>query len=101
MISHIGTFKIEPSKTPQAFEWGAKVIEYAKKNYPGWQASLLRPITGETNELVFVGQGPSLSEFDENLNKRKSDPEWQALMKKLRESGWNLGFTRTLYEVVE
>ncbi len=101
MIGHIGTFKLAPGKMPQVLEWTAKVVAYLKKASPGWQISLLQPITGDVNEIVFVGQGPSLSDFDEILNKRKSDPEWQALMKELRETDWNLGFTRTLYDVIE
>ena len=79
MIGHIGTFKLAPGKMPQVLEWTAKVVAYLKKASPGWQISLLQPITGDVNEIVFVGQGPSLSDFDEILNKRICLSRWHRL----------------------
>ena len=76
-------------------------MEYAKKKETSWQHVLLQPLTGEFDELVFVGRGPSLSEFDEVLKNRHADPEWEPILKEIREAEWNLGFTRRLFNVVE
>ncbi len=101
MIDSIETFKVAPGKYRQAREWGAKMMEYAKKNFPVWQFSLLQPISGEVEEIVLVVQGPSLSEYEEDRNRRISDPEWEPITKELWESDWFLGFSRRLFDVVE
>ena len=46
MIGEIVTFKVAPGKIQQAREWAAKLLEYSEKKFPGWQISLLEPITG-------------------------------------------------------
>ncbi len=101
MITDVVTNKVAPGKMRQALAWGAKVMEYTKKKHPSFQISLLRPLTGETEEMIFVVQCPSLSEWEEARIRRMSDPEWEAISKESSESDWHLGFIRKLYDVVE
>ena len=100
MITEVVIQGVAPGKTRQAVEWGSKVVAYFKKaGLP--QVSILRPITGETSDVVFMVQWPSMSEFEEAYRKRRADSDWQTMVKELIESDWNLGTERIIYDVVE
>jgi hypothetical protein len=102
VVYEIATVKIKPGKTPEALEWLAKIAAYIKRANPGWQVSRLTPTSGDLdNEIVLLNNCPSLSEYDAGAEARREKPEWQALVKEIRESDWFLGLTRRFYRVME
>lgn len=100
MIDVVNVMKVAPGKTAQALEWAKKLLAYDKKAGRAAAAtSLLRPLTGEMDTIVFVGRYPSMAAFEEMHNRRTADSGWMAILND--RSDWHLGSTRRIYGVVE
>ena len=102
MIDMVSRIKVTPGRvSSHAVKWANKIIEYSKKSGLGGHLFLLRPATGERNEIAFVDRCSSMAEWEERLAKRQADSGWMEIVKELLEADWYLGATRQIYDVLE
>ena len=101
MVDVVVSTKVAQGKMPQALEWAKKLITYEKKADIGGEVFILRPVTGEIHRFSFVDRYASMAEFEELINKRRTDSGWMEILKEGIESDWHLESRRNIYEVVE
>ena len=101
MIDVVIRNNVAPGKLPQALEWAKKLIAYTKEAGFLEEATILRPVTGESYGFSFVLPFASMAEFEERRKKWTTDSGWLKVLREGHDSGWHLGIRRNIYEVVE
>jgi hypothetical protein len=105
MIDVVYRVRVAPGKVEQALGWAKKHLEQVKRAgllASGVSISILRPTTGETDEVVWVDRYQSMAAYEANFfGKAPADSGWAASMKAMADSDWFLGYTCRIYVVVE
>ena len=101
MVTEIYRMKVAPGKVSAARDWASRIWAQSEKAGSSGTGSVLRSVTGDTNEVVVLVQYASLAEFEESFKKLRADSGWVAIARELRESDWIRESTRQFYETFE
>lgn len=102
MIDVVYTFKPNPGKRNDGVELLKKLIALNKKVSPGMGCRVLTPTTGYYNKVYMVLTYESHQQREEHDAKIRATPEWDAILKEVREKDlWVSGDRETHIHKVE
>ena len=101
MIVVVTSGAVAPGKEQEHDDFFKRVVSFCKKK--ALSSIGTRPITGHTNIRRLANTFESYAAWKDYQKEIQTDPEWQELLKELREKQYTVpgSFTRAIEEVVE
>ena len=90
MVVVVARAMTSPRRMNEAWEFWNRIAAYMKKQPEIEDSFVMRPLHGLNSTILHSTHFTSLSAWEKHVEKRKEDPEWQALLKEWLEKEYTV-----------